>query len=32
LHCDRMQGFYTGRPMTSDQFISYFNEIASWVN
>lgn len=27
LQCDRMQGFYTGRPMSSDQFISYFKEI-----
>jgi diguanylate cyclase (GGDEF)-like protein/PAS domain S-box-containing protein len=30
LQCDRIQGFYTGRPMTSDQFIAYFQEISSW--
>jgi len=30
LGCDRIQGFYTGRPMTSEQFISYFLEIANW--
>ncbi|MFC5403520.1 EAL domain-containing protein [Cohnella soli] len=27
LQCDRIQGYYTGRPMTSDQFIAYFLEI-----
>jgi EAL domain-containing protein (putative c-di-GMP-specific phosphodiesterase class I) len=32
LQCDRMQGFYTGRPMTSDQFISYFKEISRWIS
>jgi len=30
LQCDRIQGFFTGRPMTSDQFIAYFLEIANW--
>jgi len=30
LGCDRIQGFFTGRPMTSDQFIAYFLEIANW--
>ncbi len=29
LQCDRIQGFFTGRPMTSDQFIAYFLEIAN---
>ncbi|WP_256759242.1 EAL domain-containing protein [Cohnella sp. WQ 127256] len=32
LQCDRIQGFFTGRPMTSDQFIAYFQEISSWMN
>ncbi|MFC5470298.1 EAL domain-containing protein [Cohnella suwonensis] len=32
LQCDRIQGFYTGRPMTSDQFIAYFLEIHSWAS
>lgn len=32
LKCDRIQGFYTGRPMTSDQFIAYFLEISSWIS
>ncbi|QJD85353.1 EAL domain-containing protein [Cohnella herbarum] len=32
LQCDRIQGFFTGRPMTSDQFIAYFLEISSWMN
>lgn len=31
LQCDRIQGFYTGRPMTSDQYIAYFKEISSWM-
>ncbi|MFC4303575.1 EAL domain-containing protein [Cohnella boryungensis] len=30
LQCDRIQGFFTGRPMTSEQFIAYFKEIANW--
>ncbi len=30
LKCDRIQGFFTGRPMTSEQFIAYFLEIANW--
>ena len=30
LQCDRIQGFFTGRPMTSEQFIAYFLEIANW--
>jgi diguanylate cyclase (GGDEF)-like protein len=32
LRCDRIQGFFTGRPMTSDQFIAYFLEISSWMD
>ncbi|TVX97158.1 EAL domain-containing protein [Cohnella terricola] len=32
LQCDRIQGFFTGRPMASDQFIAYFREISSWMN
>ncbi|QMV41799.1 EAL domain-containing protein [Cohnella cholangitidis] len=32
LQCDRIQGFFTGRPMTSDQFIAYFLEISSWMD
>lgn len=32
LNCDRIQGFFTGRPMTSNQFIAYFQEIASWMD
>jgi EAL domain-containing protein (putative c-di-GMP-specific phosphodiesterase class I) len=32
LQCDRIQGFFTGRPMTSDQFIAYFLEISSWMS
>jgi diguanylate cyclase (GGDEF)-like protein/PAS domain S-box-containing protein len=32
LGCDRIQGFFTGRPMASDQFISYFQEIENWMN
>jgi len=28
MECDRIQGFYTGRPMTSDQFIGYFKELS----
>ncbi|MCD9022183.1 EAL domain-containing protein [Cohnella silvisoli] len=31
LQCDRIQGFYTGRPMSSDHFIAYFQEISNWV-
>ncbi|WP_167747221.1 EAL domain-containing protein [Cohnella luojiensis] len=32
LECDRIQGFFTGRPMTSNQFIAYFQEISNWVS
>ncbi|BBI36272.1 EAL domain-containing protein [Cohnella abietis] len=32
LQCDRIQGFFTGRPMSSDQFIAYFLEISSWMS
>ena len=32
LRCDRIQGFYTGRPMSSDQFFAYFQEINNWIN
>ncbi|WP_158602423.1 EAL domain-containing protein [Cohnella endophytica] len=30
LKCDRIQGFFIGRPMDSDQFIAYFMEIANY--
>ncbi len=26
LQCDRIQGFYMGRPMSSDEFMAYFQE------
>jgi EAL domain-containing protein (putative c-di-GMP-specific phosphodiesterase class I) len=32
LGCDRIQGFYTGRPMSTDQFADYFQEISSWMS
>jgi diguanylate cyclase (GGDEF)-like protein len=32
LKCDRIQGFFTGRPMSSDQFIAYSHEITNWMS
>ncbi|MFC5531134.1 EAL domain-containing protein [Cohnella yongneupensis] len=29
LGCDRIQGYYTGRPMSSEQFIGYFQQTVS---
>ncbi|MBO9598683.1 MAG: EAL domain-containing protein [Cohnella sp.] len=29
LGCDRIQGYYTGRPMPSEQFIAYFQSLMS---
>ncbi len=29
LGCDRIQGYYTGRPMPSEQFIAYFQSLIS---
>lgn len=32
LQCDRVQGFFTGRPMSSNQLIAYFQEIDKCMN
>ncbi|MFD0673331.1 EAL domain-containing protein [Cohnella sp. GCM10027633] len=32
LGCDRIQGFYTGRPMPSEQFVGYFRSLMSDIS
>ncbi|MFC5701497.1 EAL domain-containing protein [Cohnella faecalis] len=32
MECDRIQGYYTGRPMASDAFVAYYRGVASGVS